>query len=166
MFVNNLSVNKIIEVHIEISKGSNIKYEYDHSNNKLKCDRILHNPLVYPFNYGYSPNTLSEDNDPIDVLVITNHRLEPNSYIDCKIVGVLLTEDESGIDNKIITVPNDNIDPYSKYINNIDDISTTIKDEILYFLNHYKDLEYNKWIVVKNYKDKDTAIEIYNNSKL
>ena len=88
------------------------------------------------------------------------------SVIDCKIVGVLLTEDESGIDNKIITVPNDNIDPYSKYINNIDDISTTIKDEILYFLNHYKDLEYNKWIVVKNYKDKDTAIEIYNNSKL
>ena len=89
----------IIDVFIEISKNSHIKYEYDKEKKALICDRILHTPFTYSFNYGFVPDTLSEDNDPLDVIVLINEELIPGSYIKCKILGYLETKDDEEKDN-------------------------------------------------------------------
>ena len=155
-----------IEVHIEISKNSRIKYEFDHENNKLICDRFLHTSFSYPFNYGYIPHTLSEDGDPLDAVVLCGMELVPNCYINCKIIGVLVTEDEKGRDDKLILVPSNNIDPKSKLINNIDDLDYLVKEQINHFFKHYKDLEPNKWIKINGYLGVEDAIKIFNTSKM
>jgi len=152
-------------IHIEISKNSNIKYEYDHIINKLICDRILNIPFSYPFNYGYIPYTLSEDGDPLDAVVICDSVLVPNSYILCKVIGVLKTEDENGVDDKIILVPSDKVDSKSIKINKMEDINSTIKDKIKYFFKHYKDFDKNKWIKVGEYMGVNDAINIINRCK-
>lgn len=153
-----------IIIHIEISKNSNIKYEYDHKTNELICDRILHTTFSYPFNYGYIPKTLSDDGDPLDAVVICDFNLVPNSYILCKVVGVLETKDENGKDDKIILVPADKVDLRSKNINNINNINDITKDRIKHFFKHYKDLEKDKWIKVGNYMNKEKAINVINES--
>ena len=108
-----------ITVFIEVSTKTNIKYEHDHKTGRLICDRILHTPMTYPYNYGYIPGTLAGDGDPLDVMVVTSYKLLPGCYIECKILGVLYTEDEKGKDEKIIAVPISKIDPYTKSINQI-----------------------------------------------
>ena len=110
--------SKNIDCVIEISKGSNIKYEYDSDYKCVRCDRILNTSLVYPSNYGFIPNTMAGDGDPLDVLLITDYKLYPNIVIESKIVGVLLTEDEKGEDHKILAVPSSNVDPRYDNINN------------------------------------------------
>ena len=115
-----------VDVIIEISKGSHIKYEYDKEKRILICDRILHTPMKYPFNYGFIPNTLSEDNDPLDVVVLMDDELVPGCMIKCKILGYLDTKDDEGNDPKIIVCPIDKVDPMWKNVEqllNIDSIS-------------------------------------------
>ena len=102
-----------IEVFIEISKGSNIKYEFNKEKNALICDRILYTPFRYIFNYGFVPNTLSLDSDPIDAVVLLDESLVPGCLIKCKIIGCLETSDAEGIDPKLIMCPIDKIDPKS-----------------------------------------------------
>ena len=87
-----------VRVQIEISQGSNVKYEIDHKTNELVCDRFLHGPFAYPFNYGYICGTLGGDGDPLDAVVICNRSLVPSCYIKCKIIGALVTVDEKGRD--------------------------------------------------------------------
>jgi inorganic pyrophosphatase len=94
-----------IEVCIEISKNSSVKYEYDKVRNALVCDRVLHTPFKYIFNYGFIPNTLSEDGDPIDAIVVMEDELVPGSYIKCRLIGVLETSDDKGVDPKLIMTP-------------------------------------------------------------
>ena len=106
-----------IDALIEIPFNSFIKYEFDKENNIMRCDRILNTSMIYPGNYGYIPNTLAKDGDELDVLVLSNFPLHPGTVIESKIIGVLMMEDEKGIDEKIIAVPSQNIDPDSKYIN-------------------------------------------------
>ena len=149
-----------IDVFIEISKGSNIKYEYDKKINALKCDRILHTPFRYIFNYGFIPNTLSLDKDPIDVVVIMDEPLVPGCYIKCKIIGCLETSDNEGDDPKLIMCPIDKIDPKSININKIEDFGLQYLDQIKYFFTHYKDLE-NKIVNIGNFVSKEKAIDIY-----
>ena len=103
-----------IDVFIEISKNSHIKYEYDHNKKALRCDRLLHTPLKYIFNYGFIPNTLSGDGDPLDVIVLMEDELIPGCYIKCKILGCLDTSDDEGHDPKIIACPIDKIAPSYK----------------------------------------------------
>lgn len=153
----------IVEVFIEISKGSNIKYEYDKKKNILVCDRILHTPFRYIFNYGFIPNTLSPDSDPIDAVVIMDESLVPGCIIKCKIIGCLETSDSAGIDPKLLLCPIDKIDPKSKMINRISDLSPFVLEQIKYFFFHYKDLE-NKHVDIGNFLDKDEAIKIYEES--
>jgi len=160
--VNNLD-DIIVEPFIEISKGSNIKYEFDKIKNALVCDRILYTPFRYIFNYGFIPNTLSQDSDPIDAVIITDESLINGSYIKCKIIGCLETSDSEGIDPKLILCPIDKIDPKSKNINDIDDLSNFVLEQIKYFFSHYKDLE-NKYVTIGNFVSKDIAIQIYKNS--
>ena len=152
-----------VEVFIEISKGSNIKYEYNKEKKLLVCDRILYTPFRYVFNYGFIPNTLSPDSDPIDAVLIMDESLVPGCIIKCKIIGCLETSDAEGIDPKLLLCPTDKIDPKSKYINSIGDLSEFILDQIKYFFTHYKDLE-NKFVQIGDFLDKDKAIEIYKES--
>lgn len=156
--------NKKILVQIEISYGTNVKYEI--TDHKLICDRFLHGPFLFPFNYGYIVDTLAGDGDPLDAVVLTNRNLLPFCYIDCKIIGALIMEDEKGIDEKIILIPHESIDPYSKHIKSIYDIDVHTLNEIEYFFEHYKDLEPNKYSVIKQFVDYDIALNIYELSKL
>jgi inorganic pyrophosphatase len=153
----------IIDVFIEIQKHSNVKYEYDNVRNLLVCDRIIPEPFQYIFNYGFIPNTLSEDNDPLDVVLLMNESLLPGCIIKCKIIGCLIMVDQQENDPKIIAVPLKKVDPNAENINDICDISTTNKNNIKYFFSHYKDLEYKK-VEVSEFVDKSFAIDIYENS--
>ena len=153
----------IIDVMIEIPKNSHIKYEYDKELNALRCDRILHTPLKYFINYGFIPNTLSGDGDPLDVVVLMEDELIPGSYIKCKILGCLETSDDDGDDPKLIACPISKIDPTFKNINNISDIKQHTLDKLKYFFMHYKDLE-NKKVLVRDYLNNKKSIEIYKES--
>ena len=155
------SFNKLVSVQIEIPSGQNVKYEIDHITHQLRCDRFLHGPYMYPFNYGFIPHTLSLDGDPLDAVVICNRSLLPTCFIDCKIIGALLTEDEKGQDEKILLVPSEKIDPYNKNINNYTDLDQHTIDEIKYFFEHYKDMEKGKFIIVGDFVNSDEAINIY-----
>jgi inorganic pyrophosphatase len=156
-------MSDIVNVYIEISKNSNIKYEYDKEIKSLVCDRVLHTPFRYEFNYGFIPDTLSPDGDALDAVVLMDESLIPGCYIKCKIIGCLDTSDEKGIDPKLILVPIDKIDPNSKDMNNISDISEHNLKKIKYFYKHYKDLE-NKMVEVGNFLNKEDSIKVYNDS--
>ena len=150
----------IVEVFVEIAKGSNIKYEYDKKKNIIICDRILYTPFRYIFNYGFIPNTLSLDSDPIDAVIIMDEPLIPGCLIKCKIIGCLETSDSEGDDPKLILCPIDKIDPRAKDINNITDLANMLLQQIKYFFTHYKDLE-NKVVIIGDFVSKDKAIQIY-----
>jgi inorganic pyrophosphatase len=154
-----------VDVIIEIAKGSHIKYEYDKAKNTLICDRILHTPMKYPFNYGFIPNTLSEDGDPLDAVILMDDELLPGSSIRCKILGYLDTKDDEGNDPKMIVCPIHKIDPTCK---DIDDIFSEKLDfhtfkKIQYFFQHYKDLE-NKKVTVGEFYNNKNGVEVYNES--
>ena len=152
-----------IEVLIEISKGSNIKYEFDKEKNCLVCDRILYTPFRYIFNYGFIPNTLSLDSDPIDAVVLMEDSLVPGCRIRCKIIGCLETTDSEGEDPKLIMCPINKIDPNSCRIDDINDLSSFTLEQIKYFFSHYKDLE-KKNVQIGDFLPKINAIQIYNDS--
>ena len=149
-----------VDVFIEISKNSHIKYEYDPVLKSLVCDRILHTPFKYEFNYGFIPNTLSLDGDPLDVVVVMEDELVPGSYIKCKFLGVLETQDDEGIDPKIIMCPCEKVDPTYNHYKSIKDLPSLTREKIHYFFSHYKDLE-NKKVIVGNWLDNNDAIKIY-----
>jgi inorganic pyrophosphatase len=158
-FINDLEV----DVYIEISKKSHVKYEFDHEKNILICSRILHTPFEYFFNYGFIPNTLSPDNDPLDVVLLMEDELLPNTLVKCRFLGCLETADDEGIDPKIIMCPINKISPSHASFQNIHDIPQHTLDKIKYFFTHYKDLE-NKSVSIGNFLDKNDAIQIYNES--
>ena len=150
----------VVEVFIEIAKNSHIKYEYDKEKKALICDRVLHTPFKYQFNYGFIPNTLSQDGDPIDVVVLMDDELIPGSYIKCKVLGYLETEDDAGVDPKLITCPCKKVDPTYSQINKITDLPVMTLEKIKYFFSHYKDLE-NKKVTIGNFKGRQDAYDIY-----
>lgn len=149
-----------VEAFIEVTKESNIKYEHDHETGKLVCDRVLHTSCVYPYNYGYIDGTLAGDGDPLDIMVVTGYGLVAGSYIKCKLLGVLYTEDEKGTDEKLIAVPVDKIDPYMRDINGLDDLKKIQRDKIKFFFEHYKKLEPNKWVKVTEWGDRADAVSV------
>jgi inorganic pyrophosphatase len=152
--------NEEINVFIEIAKNSHIKYEYDKELKALICDRVLHTPFKYEFNYGFIPNTLSLDGDPLDVVVFMDDELVPGCYIKCKFLGLLETKDEQGIDPKIIMCPCQKVDPKYTGYNSINDIPLSTREKIKYFFTHYKDLE-NKKVEIGNWLDREEAIQTY-----
>lgn len=153
-----------ILVHIEIPKNSSVKYEF--KNNRLNVDRILHPPMVYPYNYGYIPKTLAGDGDPLDAMVITDNKLQPGSYIKCRPIGMLITEDESGMDEKIICVPLSKIDPTYKEIKDIKQLPEHILKQIEFFFKNYKNMENGKWVKIRGFGYLNDTISIIENSKL
>lgn len=154
-----------VNVIIEISKGSNIKYEYDSINKRLVCDRILQTPVAYFFNYGYIENTLSSDNDPLDAVLLCEESLFPTCCIKCRPIAILDTEDEHGIDPKVILVPTTSINTLYNDIIDINDIKQEIIDKLIFFFDNYKKMEKNKWIKINGFKDKYCAEQIIKNSQ-
>ncbi len=150
---------EIVNVVIEIPLGSYVKYELDKETGLLFVDRILYTAMHYPFNYGFIPGTLEEDGDPVDVLVVGYEPLAPGCVVKAKPVGVLVTEDEKGMDAKIVAVPHEKIDPRFKGVKDIDDLPGIVKEKIRHFFEHYKELEPGKWVKVIGWKGREEAIE-------
>ncbi len=147
-----------INVIIEIPAYSEpIKYEFDKENNLLVVDRFMSTAMQYPANYGFIPNTLSEDGDPVDVLIITPIPLRHGVAIRARPVGMLKMTDESGVDAKIIAVPHDKLTPLYKDVQDIDDVPELLKAQIKHFFEHYKDLEVGKWVKVDGFDNRAAA---------
>ncbi len=136
-------VNVIIEVPIG---GEPIKYEMNKQAGTLFVDRFLHTPMRYPGNYGFVPHTLSEDGDPIDVLVANTRPIVPGAVINVCPVGVLKMEDESGGDEKIIAVPSPKLTKRYLHVHTYTDLPQITLEQIQHFFEHYKDLEPGKWV--------------------
>ncbi|EAI4298274.1 inorganic diphosphatase [Campylobacter lari] len=155
--------NKLNAV-IEIPYGSNIKYELDKESGAIMVDRVMYSAMFYPANYGFIPNTLADDGDPIDVLVLNEYPIQAGAVIPCRLIGVLLMEDESGIDEKLLAVPVSKIDPRYDSIKSLDDLPKASLDKIKNFFETYKMLEPNKWVKVKEFAGIEKASEILENS--
>ena len=145
------------DIIVEIPYNSYIKYEFDKSQHKLRCDRILGTAMCYPGNYGYFPNTLACDGDPLDVLLVTDYSLHPGCVVDCKIIGVLLMTDEAGLDEKIIAVPSASVDVNYACINALEDLPPFTLKKIRHFFTHYKDMEENKWCSIEGFRGAEHA---------
>ena len=145
---------------IEIPYGSNLKYEIDKDSGAVVVDRVLYSAMFYPANYGFIPSTLADDGDPADVLVLNEYPLQAGSVIPCRLIGVLVMEDESGMDEKLLAVPVTKIDPRYDGIKSIDDLPKATLDKIKNFFETYKMLEPNKWVKVKGFEDAKKAQDI------
>jgi inorganic pyrophosphatase len=154
-----MAENKI-QVYIEIERLSNIKYEYDKSKKELVVDRILEEPFVYPYAYGFIPNTIADDQDELDVLIISNKEIKNDNYYDAYIVGTLVMEDEKGMDEKILAVFEEDYET----INDINNINNSVKDEIHYFFSNYKKNTPGKWSNVIGFINKELSVQLYKKS--
>ncbi|MCS7104593.1 MAG: inorganic diphosphatase [Thermofilaceae archaeon] len=146
-----------VYVVIEIPQGGSVKYEMDKESGVLFVDRILYTSMVYPFNYGFIPGTLEEDEDPVDVLVVSHDPLIPGSVILCKPVGVLLTRDEKGADAKVVAVPASKIDPRFMGVDDVAQLPEALRRKIEHFFEHYKELEPGKWVKVEGWFNREEA---------
>ena len=151
-----------INVFIEIPQGATepVKYELDKASGALMVDRFLHTAMYYPANYGFVPHTLSEDGDPIDVLVICRAAVVPGAVIRSRPIGVLMLEDEHGSDEKIIAVPVDALHPYYPDVREPDDLPPILREQIAHFFQHYKDLEQGKWVTGGRWDGADAAARL------
>ncbi len=143
-------VNVIIEVPIG---GEPIKYEMDKAAGTLVVDRFLHTPMRYPGNYGFVPHTLSDDGDPIDVLVANTRPIVPGAVINVRPIGVLLMQDDGGGDEKIIAVPVPRLTKRYENVHNFTDLPVITREQIQHFFEHYKDLEPGKWVKLTGWGD-------------
>ena len=154
-----------VNVIIEIAAGSGpVKYEFDKDSGALFVDRFLTTAMSYPANYGFIPNTLSDDGDPADVLVITKEPIIAGCVIAARPIGVLIMEDEKGMDEKIIAVPKDKIHPFTADIKSLDDLPEITLQQISHFFERYKDLEKNKWVKIQGFAGVERAHEIINDA--
>jgi inorganic pyrophosphatase len=142
---------------IEIPYGSNIKYELDKESGAVVVDRILYSAMFYPANYGFVPNTLAADGDPVDILVLNENSFQAGSVIACRLIGVLMMEDEAGMDEKLVAVPVTKIDPTYDGIESLNDLPKATLNKIKNFFETYKTLEPGKWVKVKDFQDKEAA---------
>jgi inorganic pyrophosphatase len=147
-------VNVLIEVPVG---GHPIKYELDKEAGTLVVDRFLYTPMSYPGNYGFVPHTLSEDGDPIDVLVCNTRQLVPGCVINVRPIGVLIMEDNAGQDEKIIAVPSHALTKRYDSVLTASDLPEITLQQIKHFFEHYKDLEPGKWVKIGDWLGADDA---------
>ncbi|HEY4078505.1 MAG TPA: inorganic diphosphatase [Rhizomicrobium sp.] len=143
-------VNVIIEVPIG---GEPIKYELDKASGALVVDRFLYTSMRYPGNYGFIPHTLSGDGDPVDVLVANSRAIAPGAVISVRPVGVLLMEDNAGMDEKIVAVPSAHLTQRYEGVHTHSDLPEITLKQIEHFFTHYKDLEPGKWVKIIRWGD-------------
>ena len=162
MNIDNISIGKDVpndfNVVIEISANApGIKYELDKDSGAVFVDRFIATPMHYPCNYGFIPSTLSEDGDPVDVLVVSPYPLPPGVIVRCRTVGMLAMEDEAGEDAKLVAVPVQKLTSNYDKVHTIEDLPEILIKQITHFFEHYKDLEPGKWVKVKGWKDAAAA---------
>ena len=150
-------INVIVEVPVG---GEPIKYELDKESGALVVDRFLYTPMRYPGNYGFVPHTLCGDGDPLDVLVANTRALVPGSVINCRPVGVLVMEDESGMDEKLIAVPSSHVTRRYEGVRSVADLPEITRNQIEHFFQHYKDLEPGKWVKIARWGDAANARDV------
>ena len=150
-------VNVIIE---NGQTGSQVKHEFDKDAGMIVVDRFIGTPMHYPGNYGFIPNTLGGDGDPLDGLVLSPEPLLPGSMIRCRPLGVLLMEDDGGMDEKLVLVPVSKLTPIYDDIKNYTDLPQRQIDQIKHFFEHYKDLEPGKWVKIEGWGNVDKAKEL------
>ncbi len=151
-----LDINVIIEIP---SHSDPVKYEVDKDSGALFVDRFMGTAMHYPCNYGYVPHTLSDDGDPVDVLVITPIPLMHGSVIRCRPIGVLKMTDEAGEDAKVLAVPHSKLTPLYNDVKSYKDIPEITLNQISHFFEHYKDLEAGKWVKIEGWADIDSAAQ-------
>ncbi len=142
-------VNVIIEVPMNADP---VKYEMDKDSGAIFVDRFVATPMFYPCNYGFVPNTLSDDGDPCDVLVVSDYPVVPGAVISAKPVGVLIMEDEKGMDEKIIAVPGKKLNSQYENVESYEQLPETLINKIRHFFENYKGLEKGKWVKVKGFE--------------
>jgi inorganic pyrophosphatase len=150
-------VNVVIEVPVG---GQPIKYEMDKKAGVLVVDRFLYTPMTYPGNYGFVPHTLSDDGDPIDVLVCNTRPLIPGCVINVRPIGVMLMEDNSGMDEKILAVPSNHLTRRYEKVHSHEDLPEITLQQIVHFFEHYKDLEPGKWVKVGGVEGPEKAKQL------
>jgi inorganic pyrophosphatase len=147
-------VNVLIEVP---AGGQPIKYEMDKEAGVLVVDRFLYTPMRYPGNYGFVPHTLSEDGDPIDVLICNTRELVPGCVVNVRPIGVLIMEDDGGKDEKIIAVPTPHVTRRYENVHDYTDLPEITLKQIEHFFEHYKDLEPGKWVKIGGWQGAEKA---------
>ena len=151
------SLNVIIEVPVG---GEPVKYEFDKKSGAIFVDRILHTSMRYPANYGFIPQTLCDDGDPLDCLVMSRWPLMPGCVIRARPVAVLYLEDEAGGDEKLLAVPEVSTSPYYADIEEGTDLPVIVRQQIEHFFTHYKDLEPEKWVRIGTWGDAGAAQKV------
>jgi len=150
-------INVVIEIPIG---GEPVKYEVDKDSGAVFVDRFLHTAMRYPSNYGFVPHTLSDDGDPLDVLVVGRVPVIPGCVLRSRPIGVLFMQDEAGDDEKLLAVPVDELHPYYSHVDGYRDLPQILLDQIAHFFSHYKDLEPNKWARIIGWGEPDDARRI------
>lgn len=150
--------NLVVEAFVEIPAGSQNKYEYDKDKGRFILDRVLYSPMHYPTEYGYVNDTLAEDGDPLDILVLTTSPTFPGCVIESRVIGVLVMSDDKGRDEKLLAVPTK--DPRWNEVKSLDDVQPHLLQEISHFFQVYKDLE-NKKTIIEGWKDAEFANNLY-----
>jgi len=146
-----------INVVIEIPQGSSVKYEIDKDSGAIFVDRFVFTPMAYPAAYGFIPNTLADDGDPADALVLLPAAVVPGAVIRARPIGLLKMQDEAGQDEKILCVPHDKIHPQYTAITEVSQLPAITRDAIEHFFTHYKDLEKGKWVKITGWGDRAEA---------
>nr|WP_314540810.1 inorganic diphosphatase [uncultured Massilia sp.] len=164
MSLNNVNAGRDVpndfNVVIEIPmNGDPVKYEVDKESGAIFVDRFMGTAMHYPCNYGYIPNTIADDGDPCDVLVLTPFPLLPGVVVRCRVLGVLKMTDEAGGDAKILAVPVEKLLPLYSNLQTVDDVPELTLRQIQHFFEHYKDLEKGKWVKVDGWAGPDAAKE-------
>lgn len=154
---------KVVNVVVEVVSGSRDKYEYSIEWQAFVLDRVLHSPVVFPVEYGFIPQTWYHDDDPLDVMVLSYEPLEVGCIVKARPVGLLIMEDESGEDPKVLCVPEG--DPRFNGINDLHDVQQHLLREIQEFFEIYKRLEPHKWSRFKTWKGAEDARKLVSDAK-
>ncbi len=154
-------INVVVEVPVG---GEPIKYEMDKASGTLFVDRFLYTPMRYPGNYGFVPHTLSQDGDPIDVLICNTRTILPGAVVNCRPIGVLVMEDDGGGDEKVLAVPSSKLTQRYEKIRTAADLPTITLQQIEHFFAHYKDLEPGKWVRIHHLGDAAEAKTLIRNA--
>ncbi|MFA7436727.1 inorganic diphosphatase [Castellaniella sp.] len=148
--------NVVIEIPMNADP---VKYEVDEASGAVFVDRFMLTAMHYPCNYGYIPQTLSEDGDPVDVLVLSPFPVQVGTVIPCRALGVMNMEDEAGLDAKLLACPTDKLYPPYRHLRSTDDLPSEELARIRHFFEHYKDLEKGKWVKVQGWSGLEAAKE-------
>lgn len=163
MDISKIKVGSIpdkINAIIEIPYGSSVKYELDKESGAVFVDRVMASAVYYPANYGFIANTLADDGDPVDILVLNEYPIQAGAVIPCRLIGVLIMEDESGMDEKLLAVPTSKVDASFEGIKSLEDLPKATLAKIKNFFETYKILEKDKWVKVQDFKDVKAGVEI------